>query len=392
MPIDNDTNEANDTVTDSNVTDPASKENTETQNNAAVSSPPSDQHGDMPSDESEHGMLAEQESNDNRTDDADASSDEESTIESDAASDSSADETADDDADPNDTDVKPAGQDEQSAGDYDESNNDNDGSNAAHTSHVDVPLLDTHDDPIISLRDDMHAAYDDESTESHIPHAVKAAIGIIVTIACAAAVITVTMSFITMEIHPSIAGEESAVEKKPNIDGSGNKVNVTYDVKDALHSFSTDEAPILVWNDNWYSVAKDSEGKQAQSALAAAGSGSTIHLSNGITISVDGRYPCKSSGTAAGIDIDAISKLYGNDTKWVAIRYDASHVLVGKRVEGGETDSANTNESDVTSRSANTDTDMGSSASKDNTASENGNETGSDVNQISGESNVATDE
>ena len=60
-----------------------------------------------------------------------------------------------------------------------------------------------------------------------------------------------------------------------------------------------------------------------------------IDLSDGTSIDVDGRYASKTGSFDAGIDIEGIAKLYGGDDGWVAIRYDASHVLVGKRVAGG---------------------------------------------------------
>lgn len=204
-----------------------------------------------------------------------------------------------------------------------------------------VPLLDMASNPIISLRDDVHSEYADIARSSRFPKAARIAIGAICVIACFAALVTVMISFAIVEIHPSVAGGVTvASEVKKGIDGSGNKITVSYNVKDALHSFSTDDAEILVWSDSWYSVANGTDGEQAKAALAAAGKGSTVNLSDGTVISVDGRYGCKASGAAAGIDIDAIKKLYGDATDWVAIRYDSSHVLVGKRVAGGENTSA----------------------------------------------------
>lgn len=206
-------------------------------------------------------------------------------------------------------------------------------SNPSDDIHADVPLLDSVDDPIISLRDDVHAEYDGVERRSRFPHAAKIAIGAICVIAGVAALVNTVLLFAVVEIHPSVAGGTTvASDARKGIDESGSKVAVSYNVKDALHAFSTDDAEILVWSRNWYSVANGADGEQAKAALAAAGKGSTVSLSDGTVISVDGRYSCKASGTAAGIDIDAVKKLYGDTTDWVAIRYDSSHVLVGKRV------------------------------------------------------------
>ena len=138
-----------------------------------------------------------------------------------------------------------------------------------------------------------------------------------------------------VEIHPNVIGGETiASQQAGGIDGSGKKISASYTVGDALNSSDSDGPEILSWTDCWYTVAPGAKSVRAE--IESAGKGSRIDLSDGTSINVDGRYASKAGSFDAGIDIEGIAKLYGGDDSWVAIRYDASHVLVGKRVAGGE--------------------------------------------------------
>lgn len=256
-----------------------------------------------------------------------------------------------------------------------ETNDEHDGKNDSATPNV--PIIDANDKQIVSLKDDVHAKCENDikiqSCKKGMPKAVKVALSACGLIAIVAALITATIAYAVIEIHPSVHGGETIASKRENgIDGSGTKIDVSYTVKDAMQASKTDAAQILAWTDNWYSVVHGADGKDAATALASAGKGSKITLSDGTVINVDGRYPCKSNGTDAGIDTDAIDTLYKGKHDWVAIRYDSSDVLVGKRVDDGakSDENVNTNENAVerdTNNSTDTDSD---SATTDDTSTD----------------------
>lgn len=205
--------------------------------------------------------------------------------------------------------------------------------------HVTVPIdlsnVDEGDGKLVPLRDGIHSEYDDIDRKSRVPRAVKIAAGTIATVAVAAALVTSTAAVMVVEIHPSVIGGETiASQQAGGIDGSGKKITASYTVGDALHSSDSDGPEILSWTDRWYAVAPGAKSVRAE--IESAGKGSRIDLSDGTSIDVDGRYASRAGSFDAGIDIAGIDKLYGGDDSWVAIRYDASHVLVGKRVAGGE--------------------------------------------------------
>ena len=200
---------------------------------------------------------------------------------------------------------------------------------------IDLPNIDEGDGKPVSLRDGIHAEYDDIDRKSRVPRAVKAAVGIIATVAVAAAFVASTIAVMVVEIHPSVIGGETiASQQAGGIDGNGKKITASYTVGDALHSSDSDGPEILSWTDRWYTVAPGA--KSVRSEIESAGKGSRIDLSDGTSIDVDGRYASRAGSFDAGIDIAGIDRLYGGSDGWVAIRYDASHVLVGKRVAGGE--------------------------------------------------------
>lgn len=207
---------------------------------------------------------------------------------------------------------------------------------------IDLPNIDESREKPVSLRDSIHSEYDDIDRKSRVPRAVKVAAGAIAAVAAAAAIVTSTVAVMVVEIHPNVIGGETiASQQADGIDGSGKKISASYTVGDALHSSNFDNPPdgpeILSWTDCWYTVAPGAESVIAE--IESAGKGSRIDLSDGISIDVDGRYASRAGSFDAGIDIEGIAKLYGGDDGWVAIRYDASHVLVGKRVAGGESES-----------------------------------------------------
>lgn len=207
---------------------------------------------------------------------------------------------------------------------------------------IDLPNIDGDGGKPVSLRDGIHSEDEDTDRKSRVPRAVKVAAGTIATVAVAAALVTSAVAVMVVEIHPSVIGGETiASQQAGGIDGSGKKISASYTVGDALHSSNFDNPPdgpeILSWTDCWYTVAPGAESVIAE--IESAGKGSRIDLSDGISIDVDGRYASRAGSFDAGIDIEGIAKLYGGDDGWVAIRYDASHVLVGKRVAGGESES-----------------------------------------------------
>lgn len=209
------------------------------------------------------------------------------------------------------------------------------------TVSTDLPNIDKACEKPVSLRDSIHSEYDDIDRKSRVPRAVKVAAGAIAAVAAAAALVTFTVAVMVVEIHPSVIGGETiASQQAGGIDGSGKKISASYTVGDALHSSNFDNPPdgpeILSWTDCWYTVAPGAESVIAE--IESAGKGSRIDLSDGTSIDVDGRYASKAGSFDAGIDIEGIAKLYGGDDGWVAIRYDASHVLVGKRVAGRESE------------------------------------------------------
>ena len=204
--------------------------------------------------------------------------------------------------------------------------------------HVTVPIdlqnVDKGSGEPAPLRDGIHPEHDDIERGSRVPRAVKVAAGVIATVAVAAALVTSTVAVMVVEIHPSVIGGETiASQQAGGIDGSGKKITASYTVGDALHSSDSDGPEILSWTDCWYTVAPGAKSVRAE--IESAGKGSRIDLSDGTSIDVDGRYASKSGSFDAGIDIEGIGRLYGGDDGWVAIRYDSSHVLVGKRVAGG---------------------------------------------------------
>lgn len=202
----------------------------------------------------------------------------------------------------------------------------------------DLPNIDKAREKPVSLRDSIHSEYDDIDRKSRVPRTVKVAAGAIAAVAAAAALVTSTVAVMVVEIHPNVIGGETiASQQADGIDGSGKKISASYTVGDALHSSNFDDPPdgpeILSWTDCWYTVAPGAESVIAE--IESAGKGSRIDLSDGTSIDVDGRYASRAGNFDAGIDIEGIAKLYGGDDGWIAIRYDASHVLVGKRVADG---------------------------------------------------------
>lgn len=199
---------------------------------------------------------------------------------------------------------------------------------------IDLPNIDENSEKPVSLRDGIHPEDEDTDRKSRVPHAVKVAAGVIATVAVTAALVTSTVAVMVVEIHPNVIGGETiASQQAGGIDGSGKKISASYTVGDALNSSDSDGPEILSWTDCWYTVA--SGAKSVRAEIKSAGKGSRIDLSDGTSIDVDGRYASKVGSFDAGIDIEGIAKLYGGDDSWVAIRYDASHVLVGKRVADG---------------------------------------------------------
>lgn len=202
---------------------------------------------------------------------------------------------------------------------------------------IDLPNVDEGDGKLVSMRDGIHSEYDDIDWKSRVPRAVKIAAGTIATVAVAAALVTSTVAVMVVEIHPSVIGGETiASQQAGGIDGSGKKITASYTVGDALHSSDSDGPEILSWTDRWYAVAPGAKSVRAE--IESAGKGSRIDLSDGTSIDVDGRYASRAGSFDAGIDIAGIDKLYNGSDDWVAIRYDASHVLVGKRVADGESE------------------------------------------------------
>lgn len=200
---------------------------------------------------------------------------------------------------------------------------------------IDLPNVDGDSVKPASLRDGIHSEDEDTDRKSRVPRAVKVAAGVIATVAVTAALVTSTVAVMVVEIHPNVIGGETiASQQAGGIDGSGKKISASYTVGDALNSSDSDGPEIRSWTDCWYTVA--SGAKSVRAEIKSAGKGSRIDLSDGTSIDVDGRYASKVGSFDAGIDIEGIAKLYGGDDSWVAIRYDASHVLVGKRVAGGE--------------------------------------------------------
>lgn len=203
------------------------------------------------------------------------------------------------------------------------------------TVSIDLPNIDENSGKPVSLRDGIHSEDDDTDRKSRVPRAVKVAAGTIATVAVAAALVTSAVAVMVVEIHPSVIGGETiASQQAGGIDGSGKKISASYTVGDALNSSNSDDSEILSWTDYWYTVAPGAKSVRAE--IKSAGKGSRIDLSDGTSIDVDGRYASRAGNFDAGIDIEGIAKLYGGDDGWVAIRYDASHVLVGKRVADGE--------------------------------------------------------
>lgn len=206
--------------------------------------------------------------------------------------------------------------------------------------HATVPIdllnIDGDSGKPVSLRDGINPEDEDTDRKSRVPHAVKVAAGVIATVAVTAALVTSAVAVMVVEIHPNVIGGETiASQQAGGIDGSGKKISASYTVGDALHSSDDSDGPeILSWTDCWYTVAPGAKSVRAE--IESAGKGSRIDLSDGTSIDVDGRYASRAGSFDAGIDIEGIAKLYGGDDSWVAIRYDASHVLVGKRVAGGE--------------------------------------------------------
>ena len=202
---------------------------------------------------------------------------------------------------------------------------------------IDLPNIDENSEKPVSLRDGIHSEDDDTDRKSRVPRAVKVAAGTIATVAVAAALVTSAVAVMVVEIHPSVIGGETiASQQAGGIDGSGKKISASYTVGDALNSSNSDDSEILSWTNRWYTVAP--EAKSVRAEIESAGKGSRIDLSDGTSIDIDGRYASRAGNFDAGIDIEGIAKLYGGDDGWVAIRYDASHVLVGKRVAGGESE------------------------------------------------------
>lgn len=202
---------------------------------------------------------------------------------------------------------------------------------------IDLPNIDGDSWKPVPLRDGIHSEDDDTDRKSRVPRAVKVAAGTIATVAVAAALVTSAVAVMVVEIHPSVIGGETiASQQAGGIDGSGKKISASYTVGDALNSSNSDDSEILSWTDYWYTVAPGAKSVRAE--IESAGKGSRIDLSDGTSIDVDGRYASKAGSFDAGIDIEGIAKLYGGDDGWVAIRYDASHVLVGKRVAGGKSE------------------------------------------------------
>lgn len=201
---------------------------------------------------------------------------------------------------------------------------------------IDLPNIDGDSGKPVSLRDGINPEDEDTDRKSRVPHAVKVAAGVIATVAVTAALVTFAVAVMVVEIHPNVIGGETiASQQAGGIDGSGKKISASYTVGDALHSSDDSDGPeILSWTDCWYTVAPGAKSVRAE--IESAGKGSRIDLSDGTSIDVDGRYASRTGSFDAGIDIEGIAKLYGGDDSWVAIRYDASHVLVGKRVAGGE--------------------------------------------------------
>lgn len=200
---------------------------------------------------------------------------------------------------------------------------------------IDLPNIDENSEKPVSLRDGIHSEDEDTDRKSRVPHAVKVAAGVIATVAVTAALVTSAVAVMVVEIHPNVIGGETiASQQAGGIDGSGKKISASYTVGDALHSSDDSDGPeILSWTDCWYTVAPGAKSVRAE--IESAGKGSRIDLSDGTSIDVDGRYASRAGSFDAGIDIEGIAKLYGGDDSWVAIRYDASHVLVGKRVADG---------------------------------------------------------
>ena len=208
-------------------------------------------------------------------------------------------------------------------------------SDAHVTVPIDLPNIDGDSGKPVPLHDGIHSEDEDTDRKSRVPHAVKVAAGVIATVAVTAALVTSTVAVMVVEIHPNVIGGETiASQQAGGIDGSGKKISASYTVGDALHSSDDSDGPeILSWTDCWYTVAPGAKSVRAE--IKSAGKGSRIDLSDGTSIDVDGRYASRAGSFDAGIDIEGIAKLYGGDDGWVAIRYDASHVLVGKRVAGG---------------------------------------------------------
>lgn len=203
------------------------------------------------------------------------------------------------------------------------------------TVSIDLSNIDGDSGKPVSMHDGIHPEDDDTDRKSRVPRAVKVAAGVIATVAVTAALVTSTVAVMVVEIHPNVIGGETiASQQAGGIDGSGKKISVSYTVGDALNSSDDSDGPeILSWTDCWYTVAPGAKSVRAE--IESAGKGSRIALSDGTSINVDGRYASKAGSFDAGIDIEGIAKLYGGDDSWVAIRYDTSHVLVGKRVAGG---------------------------------------------------------
>lgn len=200
---------------------------------------------------------------------------------------------------------------------------------------IDLPNVDGDSVKPASLRDGIHSEDEDTDRKSRVPHAVKVAAGVIATVAVTAALVTSAVAVMVVEVHPNVIGGETiASQQAGGIDGSGKKISASYTVGDALHSpDDSGGSEILSWTDCWYTVAPGAKSVRAE--IKSAGKGSRIGLSDGTSIDVDGRYASRAGSFDAGIDIEGIAKLYGGDDGWVAIRYDASHVLVGKRVASG---------------------------------------------------------
>lgn len=200
---------------------------------------------------------------------------------------------------------------------------------------IDLPNIDENSEKPVSLRDGIPSEDDDTDRKSRVPRAVKVAAVVIATVAATAALVTSAVAVMVIEVHPNVIGGETiASQQAGGIDGSGKKISVSYTVGDALHSSDDSDGPeILSWTDCWYTVAP--RAKSVRAEIESAGKGSRIDLSDGTSIDVDGRYASRAGNFDAGIDIEGIAKLYGGDDGWVAIRYDASHVLVGKRVADG---------------------------------------------------------